>query len=855
MQRPREALASYDVNDDTTPAMHHGHVSSGLRWNTTDHVAWIEQPPAAREVPRVAIKPEPTVDPAPGLTSVPKISTFCGPSHDLPLEASAPAFDPTEMAAFGFICGTYDTDLSSSTRDHSLLQHLEPHHVPLDVVRAHDVPLELQHGNSSSGKHWEPLPQVPVALLQPPTGSTDEAPDLLASLSCLTSDEYDDGELHGEFQHTVHLLIPSNATAALLARRGQPIQNIGQQAECTLFIRNADALPYKDDRLLCIQGTAKCISLAQRLVVAYIRAFRAKKGDPNYTDLVHGHAGVPLVAVTSSTRAMDVAVASKKKKKDEVKLTNPFVWMVQREDVGKMMGKQGSVLQSIRRDTGASIRIEDNVVPGTTERRVVLSGPVQSIAAAVEKIRSRSGGRAEVAASATNNRRGRYFAIPYHSAGCLIGPQGSTIKSVTERTGARLQAPSTEDLPLGSINRILHIQGTPKQIEHARRVISAKLRDYLATSTSPQAWSIGSTGAKGDRVTIKVLLPSRLCGFMLADRGKLIREISEKSGAHTHFLAARNGDGNRVCVFTGDMTCVLRAQRLVLQFMAGDAISSKRVGGPRRKRKRVQGGEEKSCDHDEVKEECVSKEEPCYVGDVREENGDGDETNAAPFSLPVQETHARQQPIRHPQRVYVNAKGELYTYDDDMMCRAHLHQPMRQRPVVICPCEAPRDDHARVGYDYNEYGHDERMLCDVPRPRCPTELTVVRLQPPGSHEDEYDDDCDEYVDVDDDAGAHEETIVGKQEQKRRPICSRLQNARQSTACSGRKVQMIVTMPSARQKRSKKSSTSSSRATNGGAVCVSDTCSKARPPSVPRDGKGCGGPNANRGRASGNKRRC
>eukprot|EP00644_Phytophthora_capsici_P006330 jgi/Phyca11/576677/estExt2_Genewise1.C_PHYCAscaffold_940017 len=363
----------------------------------------------------------------------------------------------------------------------------------------------------------------------------------------------------------IHILIPSNATTALLERRGQPIQSISQQAGCTLSIREPEASPFKDDRLLRIYGKAKGISLAQRLVVAYIRAYRMERGDPNYMDLSEETQPVALPA-TSITKAMSVAVAPGKK--TELEITSPFVWMVQREDVGKIMGRQGSIIAAIRQSTGVAIRLDDDVVPGTTERRVVLTGSVDSITTAIEEIKSRAGGRPEVATSTASGRLGQYFAIPYRAAGFLIGPQGSTVKSITDRTGARLQIPSAEGLPLGSINRILHVQGNPKQAEHARRIIGAKLRDFLSSPSCPRTLNPSSTGKKGDKVTIKVLLPSRICSLMLDQRGKLIQEISGKSGAYTYFLAPHDEE-NRVCVFSGDMSCVLRAQRLVLQVIAG----------------------------------------------------------------------------------------------------------------------------------------------------------------------------------------------------------------------------------------------------------------------------------------------
>ncbi|KAI9914798.1 hypothetical protein PsorP6_007259 [Peronosclerospora sorghi] len=476
-------------------------------------------------------------------------------------------------------------------------------------------PLTSDQVESENGTH------VPPSSLLEMNRAPSTAAELLKRLETLTPDEYEDSELHGEFRHVLHILIPSNATTALLERRGQPIQSISQQTGCTLSIREPEASPFKDDRLLRIYGTPKCISLAQRVVIAYIRVYRASKQDPNYLELSEK---APLIALPTSsiTKVMNVAVASGQKN-DDVEITNPLHWLVQRENVGKMMGKQGSCLASIRRTTGASIHVEESVVPGTTERRVILSGSKEAIAVAVQEIKGRAGGRPEVAASGAMGRLGQYYAIPYHAAGHLIGPQGATIRSLTQRTGARLQLPSAEDLPLGSINRILHIQGTVKQVDHARRVVIGKLRDYGASSTSPRPRTIFATGEEGDHVTMKVLLPSRICGLMLDGRGMLIQEIGKKSGAHVHFLTP-HGTDKRVCVFTGDMRCVLRAQRLVLQVMAGDALSSKRAAPSRKGTRLYRVVKEKASvetDHEVLltNEELEHEEEEALEGAEVEE--------------------------------------------------------------------------------------------------------------------------------------------------------------------------------------------------------------------------------------------
>ncbi|GMF46407.1 unnamed protein product [Phytophthora fragariaefolia] len=733
------------------------------------------------------------------------------------------------------------------------LQQLKALEEPRNTTTQHAHP-EPQREEKQSVKRENPprAQQKQPRNNAAPTNTTA----VLKKLAQLTPDEYEDSELHGDFQHMLHILIPSNATAALLERRGQPIQSIGQQADCTLSIREPEASPFKDDRLLRIYGKAKGISLAQRLVVAYIRAYRAEKRDPNYMDLSDEAPPVALPA-TSITKAMSVAVSSGKK--SELEITSPYHWMVQREDVGKMMGRQGAILASIRRDTGTSIHVDENVVPGTTERRVVLTGSVDSIAVAVEEIRSKAGGRPEAATSVANGRLGQYFAIPYHATGFLIGPQGSTVKNIAERTGARLQIPSPEDLPLGSVNRILHMQGTPKQAEHARRVVSAKLRDYLASSKCPKMLTPSSTGRKGDKVTIKVLLPSRICGFMLNQRGKLIREISEKSGAHTHFLAPHD-DENRVCVFTGDMGCVLRAQRLVLQVIAGDAISSKHAAP--RKRKRSQR-EEKEAYADEAEEaEFIEEEEPYYEDDVEEEcYDDGYEESS-------------RQPLRRPQHDYYYGEDEdIYMYDGGYEVEYEERPPARRRPITTRPS----------GYiqDVDAHNHDQQIPYESSRSRPPKRPIVVRRQPRSRHRDEYDGEYDGHDNYNDDAYGddggteYEQSVLARKKiVKRRAVGGRGGDQRQSVVLHnrldaqlvhlgpGRRVQMVAPASGPRDGRSRLSPSDRRRPSTASSVRSSTSRSGSvnSRHSVPRGGRGNGRPSVNgrpsagRGRGNANKRR-
>ncbi|KAK1929626.1 Flowering locus K y domain [Phytophthora citrophthora] len=774
-------------------------------------------------------------------------------------------------------------DLTGGRERISALQQLKPLGVPRINTQPVQEPREKHTGKLESREKYNEKKELPLQNhSKHPRKTPANTSVTLKKLQLLTPDEYEDFELHSDFQHMIHILIPSNATAALLERRGQPIQSISQQTDCTLSIREPETSPFKDDRLLRIYGKAKGISLAQRLVIAHIRAYRVERGDPNYMDLSEETHPVALPA-TSITKAMSVAVASGKK--PELEITSPFVWMIQREDVGKIMGLKGSIIAAIRQNTGVAIRLDDSVVPGTTERRVVLTGSVDSITAAIEKIKSRAGGRPEVAASTASGRLGQYFAIPYRAAGFLIGPQGSTVRSITDRTGARLQVPSAEDLPLGSINRILHMQGNPKQAEHARRIIGAKLRDFLSSPSCPRTLNPSSTGKKGDEVTIKVLLPSRICSLMLDQRGKLIREISDKSGAYTYFLAP-HGEENRVCVFSGDMCCVLRAQRLVLQVIAGDAISSKRVVPPR-KRKRSQREEVVEYAQLEEEDKYVDEEEHYSEDHVEEEyyTDEYEETPRRPYrENRVEEEYytdeyeaprqairrqiIRHQPPRRPQHDYEDEEHYRHEDFDGVEYERRPRQPVRKRSAATRPRkyiedEYVHDQHTRDEYVHDEFDPDEYTYAPdtghrAPRLRQPKRPLVVRRQPPSRRRDEYEGEYAEYDDeytnsnVSDDyasdssAEEYEHSLLTrKQVVKRRPT------RRPPVLRPGRKVQMVVPRSGSRESRPRMSPTDRPHTNGHGTIRPSRGGLSRR---VPRGGRGGGRVNASRGRGNPNKRR-
>lgn len=420
-----------------------------------------------------------------------------------------------------------------------------------------------------------------------PTGhrsSSSSAAPVIALLPLETRppslDEYEDGELHSDYLHTLNMLIPESASSCIIGHGGADIRAINTQTNCTLSIRDPKSSPFPDDRVLRIYGKAKGICLAQRLVIDRIRSDRARRKDPNYLAMTQEQSviHVPEEAVTSAMELAAMALHDSENCDDPMDNEayeppsdgQPVKWLVQTDQIGRIMGSGGLILRGIARDTRTQIHITpiQEMPPGSTERLVTISGLPEGIEAARQFIVAKVGGRPET--PSYNGKLGQYYAIPYASAGFLIGLQGARMREISERTGARLQIPQQQDLPLGSLTRVLHIQGSTAQIKHALRIVSARLREFWTSEDAAKAQT--------HEISIRVLLPTHICSTLLDQRGKLIREISDKAGVFARFLP-ENCDKMRICTFTGEMAKVFRAQRLVLQVVAGDEIAMKRLTG------------------------------------------------------------------------------------------------------------------------------------------------------------------------------------------------------------------------------------------------------------------------------------
>jgi len=135
-------------------------------------------------------------------------------------------------------------------------------------------------------------------------------------------------------------------------------------------------------------------------------------------------------------------------------------------EAGSIIGRGGEIVNSIRDESGAKIRIEGS---SPQERIITVDGPTDSIFKAYTLICKTLEGR-EKRDSRDGRERSRErdeglnlnLLVPSSQCGAIIGKEGSKIKEIRETTGAAIHV-SGEPLP-GSSERSVKVSGSREEV-------------------------------------------------------------------------------------------------------------------------------------------------------------------------------------------------------------------------------------------------------------------------------------------------------------------------------------------------------------------------------------------------------
>jgi RNA-binding protein Nova len=320
-------------------------------------------------------------------------------------------------------------------------------------------------------------------------------------------------------------------------------------------------------------------------------------------------------------------------------------FLVSNAIAGSMIGTGGSAIKELIEITEARVTVSsiNDVYPGTSERIILISGSQNSVDLAQNllwdmfALNVSSNGKKNVTWSprVASQSPGEYdeisvvgkITIPATAGGLLLGRAGSTLRSIAEESGSKVQMTSKEEA-MFTQERILNISGNTGSCAKCVSLILAKLaedieaaqytnRGVTYTSQIPSLMRIaapntavrngqgrpsraqvpladGADVVSSTKITLSV--PDSLVGNILGRQGSTLREIMSLSGAKVTVSnrdEAKTPDGqieNRTITITGSPTCAQTAHVYITQKLQQPSTSRPRRNGKSSAKSTSKGG-------------------------------------------------------------------------------------------------------------------------------------------------------------------------------------------------------------------------------------------------------------------------
>ena len=265
---------------------------------------------------------------------------------------------------------------------------------------------------------------------------------------------------------TVTMQIPNEHVGAIIGRQGANIKMLRESSRTSIQIPKES---YGNERDVIIEGMRSNVAQAQSAIERQV----AQRIKDNY---VRG--------VSSAPSGMSGAGATK-----DLHVPN--------DNIGGLIGRQGSTIKSIREQSGCQIDLESNrdLPQHATHRHIRLTGSNESIQFAERLIMAKlaelgqdsmhrgvggRGGpqgppRGDYGRMPSGRTTTQQASVPSEHVGRIIGKGGSMIKQIRERSGCDVQI-DKESVP-GQPTRVVTFTGTPEGISMAQFLVSQKLVD------------------------------------------------------------------------------------------------------------------------------------------------------------------------------------------------------------------------------------------------------------------------------------------------------------------------------------------------------------------------------------------
>ncbi|GBL49630.1 RNA binding protein, heterogenous nuclear RNP-K like protein [Candidozyma auris] len=256
--------------------------------------------------------------------------------------------------------------------------------------------------------------------------------------------------------------------------------------------------------------------------------------------------------------------------------------LVSAKEAGCLIGQNGTVIDSIREETGTRAGIS-RLQPGSHERILTVSGTLDDASRALSYF-----AQALVNASAETHFSYMYFPlkqlssipniegettilrllIPNAQMGTLIGSRGTRIQQIQKECNISMIA-SKSFLP-DSNERLVELQGTVDNLYDSLRLISRCLIEDFSSAVGTTYYVPRGSSTRGDTsngqkrtITQTVSFPNNIVGALIGKNGARIQGVRKVSGATIGISDEEEGNEERVFTITGSAKAVEKAKALL----------------------------------------------------------------------------------------------------------------------------------------------------------------------------------------------------------------------------------------------------------------------------------------------------
>jgi len=230
--------------------------------------------------------------------------------------------------------------------------------------------------------------------------------------------------------------------------------------------------------------------------------------------------------------------------------------------VGRVIGKAGTTIRRLEADHGCSVKVNPET-PGSSDRVVVVKGPDNgAVAGAVDEIKRlvaapagpRPGRDSPRGAGGPGERRfpggpgvrappaaSTTISIQEGTVGKVIGPGGSTIRSLEERFHVRIRVTDGASSDQKSVS----VGGDDK---HSVDAAIAEIRVLATPREGGAGGARGPRAVPADHVTDSVDVPADSVGMVIGAKGATIRRLQDKFGCVVNVARGSHGDTTPVTV-------------------------------------------------------------------------------------------------------------------------------------------------------------------------------------------------------------------------------------------------------------------------------------------------------------------